>query len=140
MTHTTYVQQVAVQEKVSGKCIICGARIFKRKTFIHTINPWNLNESGTVKTYLEVMEDVIKERDKWEASQPVIHEKCRRNVKEGDEVHSFRNSNLYIAVKSSIGSRCRSDCDMYNNDRYTCRTLNCTGNRVKFKLSGETNE
>ena len=36
----------------SGICPICGERGTRRTTFEHTINPWNTNPDGSVKTHL----------------------------------------------------------------------------------------
>jgi hypothetical protein len=43
-----------------------GKRRRKQKTFTHTINPFNKNKYGEVKTYKEVYADVRAEAKKWE--------------------------------------------------------------------------
>ena len=46
-----------------------------QKEFYHTVNPYNRNENGDIKTEEEVYEDVKDVCDNW---QPLmVHKKCK---------------------------------------------------------------
>lgn len=45
--------------------VVDGKKKRQQKTFTQTINPYNRNPDGTVKTYAEVLESVNSERDAW---------------------------------------------------------------------------
>lgn len=45
--------------------VVDGKKKRQSKTFMQTINPFNKNLDGTVKTYGEVLKSVENERDKW---------------------------------------------------------------------------
>lgn len=65
MTITRF-QPVWTHRKHKGKCGICGKTTTRSKSFEHTINPWNRNEDGSVRTYEEVRERVNAEADAWQ--------------------------------------------------------------------------
>lgn len=58
-----------------GKCDVCGKHVVRRRTFWHTVNPWNTNEDGTMKTRDQILDDVIKEAVAWRKVPPV-HARC----------------------------------------------------------------
>lgn len=68
--------------KKSGICAGgCGRRLYRRKTFTHTVNPFNKNlKTGLPKTEKEVQAAVIKEGMAWEQI-PVICECCLERKK-----------------------------------------------------------
>lgn len=68
-------EEVSVRGTKKGKCG-CGKTRSRAKTFTNTLNPWNKNESGEVRTYAEVLENVCKERAEW-LKEPVTCEECR---------------------------------------------------------------
>lgn len=46
-----------------------GKKRQKTKTFSQTINPWNVNEDGTPKTYMQIKQELIEQRDRWLAEK-----------------------------------------------------------------------
>ena len=59
----------------TGNCPVCGRRVTKSQTFEQTVNPFNRNEDGSVKTREQVRADVHAEAEAW---QPDFrHEKCK---------------------------------------------------------------
>lgn len=72
---TTYYEPVEVFRKVSGNCPVCGKRTQRQQRFTHTVNPFNRNEDGTVRTRDEVLAAVNVEAEAW---QPDFrHEACK---------------------------------------------------------------
>jgi hypothetical protein len=55
---------------------VCGRKLRRQKTIQHTVNPFNKNADGTVKTWAEVERDVINEGKAWIA-QPETCMSCR---------------------------------------------------------------
>lgn len=56
--------------KAYGKrtIVVDGKKKRQQKTFTQTVNPFNKNEDGTIKSYSEVQAAVNAERDAWEKS------------------------------------------------------------------------
>lgn len=50
-----------------GKCADCDKRTKRTKRFTQTINPYNRNPDGSVKTRDQVYESVRSEIDRWKA-------------------------------------------------------------------------
>lgn len=48
----------STRREYSGKCPTCGKRAKRSKSFENTVNPFNRNEDGTVKTWEQVAVDV----------------------------------------------------------------------------------
>ncbi len=67
MRITTTFDKIKHVEKRNGKCPVCGKRVQRSQTFEETVNPYNRNEDGTVKTAHEVRQSV---RRKWQAWEP----------------------------------------------------------------------
>lgn len=77
---TTYTfQEVAVYGEKSGKCPKCGKHYKRREKFWSTINPWNKNKDGIMKTYDEVYDDVVKKQKKWLA-EPIEPHNCKEKL------------------------------------------------------------
>lgn len=74
MTTWTY-EEVSSRGRKSGPCEVCGKPATRSRTFTNTVNPWNRNPDGTVRTRAEVWAHVNELRHAWEA-QPVLHERC----------------------------------------------------------------
>ena len=62
-THT--FRSVKMTRTASGPCPVCGKRVRRSRTFESTINPFNRNDDGTVKTAPEVREQVQAKADEW---------------------------------------------------------------------------
>lgn len=65
----------------SGKCSVCGKWIKRSKTFEATVNPYNQNASGRIKTHEEVHQDLIQRAHVWLAS-PIKCALCEWGTKE----------------------------------------------------------
>lgn len=68
-------QEVSIAAEKSGKCQHCGKQCKVRKKFYQTLNPFNKNSKGSVKSRREIMDEINNERDKW-LELPVSHKKC----------------------------------------------------------------
>lgn len=73
---TTYrFTEVKVRATKVLPCPRCARAVRRSTTITHTINPFNKNVDGTVKTYAEVRADVDREVATWKA-EPVICGAC----------------------------------------------------------------
>lgn len=70
VTITTF-EKVELHAAKSGKCV-CGKRLRKNKTFHQTINPWNKNMNGFIKTKHEIYDELKSQIEIWK-SLPVRH-------------------------------------------------------------------
>lgn len=57
-------EQIELKAKKTGKCI-CGKRLTRQTTFCHTLNPFNKNDRGEVKTREEIYKDLSIEKSQW---------------------------------------------------------------------------
>lgn len=71
----TYQPVIARRER-TGKCPVCGKRVRRASTFENTINPFNRNPDGTVRTPQEVRANVERIADEWVPD--FTHETCAR--------------------------------------------------------------
>lgn len=62
---TTY-EPVRVQVTKAMPCPACGRKVRRQRTFQQTINPWNKNADGTVKTSFEVLRAVRIQAKEWQ--------------------------------------------------------------------------
>ena len=75
---TTYrFQSVRRTAEKSGNCPSCGKRVVRRQTFEQTVNPFNRNADGTVKTAQEVDASVKAEAAAWVPDFRHNTEKCQ---------------------------------------------------------------
>ena len=74
-TYVTRFEKVELPAEQVGKCPVCNKRVVRRTTFWQTINPFNTDAEGTIKTYGEIREELIEESKAWEPD--FTHEKCR---------------------------------------------------------------
>lgn len=58
-------QEVTTSRYRYGKCPVCGKRVTRSKTFMNTINPFNRNADGSVRTAAEVRANVEAQADAW---------------------------------------------------------------------------
>lgn len=68
----TRVTRTAVK---NGFCPVCGKNSTRQQTFENTINPFNRNELGAVRTYDEVMDSVNQLCTDW--TPDFTHESCK---------------------------------------------------------------
>jgi hypothetical protein len=77
----TTFEKVSAYPKKTGKCL-CGKRRSRSTHIYHTINPFNKNAKGEIKTYAEVRADVSKEVAKWMA-EPIRCDDCPKEPTRG---------------------------------------------------------
>ena len=65
-------------ERRYGNCPVCGKRVQRSTTFMETVNPYNRNEDGTVKSAQEVRESVRAKGQAWKPD--FTHDKCREGM------------------------------------------------------------
>ena len=64
-------EALKLQVTKSGKCV-CGKRVTRSTTLEHTINPFNKNAKGEVKSRSEIWDELRKEATEWK-QKPVFH-------------------------------------------------------------------
>ena len=72
---TTYrFEEVRRQVSKRLSCRACGKRFARSKTFTQTINPFNKNAAGQVKTFPEIWKELGETCDAWQP--PDLCGKC----------------------------------------------------------------
>lgn len=56
-------REVTKKRHITGKCYVCGKKFTRVVSVTHTINPYNLNLRGRMKSPQEVEIDVLQELD-----------------------------------------------------------------------------
>ncbi|HDL7013690.1 TPA: hypothetical protein PXM26_002024 [Yersinia enterocolitica] len=69
-------REVSITRVRAGKCDVCGKRCQQKKKFYQTLNQFNKNSDGAVKSRDEILLEVKIEGDKWLESS-LRHEKCK---------------------------------------------------------------
>jgi hypothetical protein len=66
---------------VSVKTGKCGCGKYRRRCgkFSQTINPWNLNKNGRLKSRNEIRQELEKERAEWKL-MPITCQNCQQGV------------------------------------------------------------
>lgn len=59
----------------SGRCPACQKRARRSRNFFQTLNPFNVNAQGRVKTRKEIYAELEASGRKWE-KEPTYHAKC----------------------------------------------------------------
>jgi hypothetical protein len=62
---TVTFEEVKVTRRKTGRCGHCGKRVTRSKTFMQTVNPFNVKAPGVPKTRDEVRSDVCTEANRW---------------------------------------------------------------------------
>jgi hypothetical protein len=62
---TVYYERVTAGRRLRGICPVCGRVSSRSRTFEMTVNPFNRNLDGIVKTRAEVRADVDAEAAAW---------------------------------------------------------------------------
>ena len=77
---TTYIfQEVSVYGEKTAKCPKCGKYYKRKEKFWATINPWNVNKDGVMKSWDEVYQDVMNKRTKW-LEEPIEPHNCKEKL------------------------------------------------------------
>lgn len=73
---TTYhFLKVEFRRTARGKCPTCGKATVRSQTFSQTVNPWNRNPDGAMKTHAEVAAAVREKAAAWVPD--FAHAACR---------------------------------------------------------------
>lgn len=67
--------EVTISSMKKGICSVCGKSCQRSKTFSQTINPFNKNKKGEIKTGNEIRIELEIEIDNWK-KLPIKHSKC----------------------------------------------------------------
>lgn len=59
-----------------GQCAVCGKGAERSREFSQTLNPFNRNPDGSVKTALEIRREVNAAAKAWQDGEPVVHARC----------------------------------------------------------------
>lgn len=78
---TTYrFSEVAHRATKRVPCEGCGKTLSRSRTFVQTLNPFNKNVDGTVKTRQEISEELRADAAAWKADQSgERHAKCEES-------------------------------------------------------------
>lgn len=68
-------KEVSLFASKTGVCSVCGKKVKRTRKFFQTLNPFNKNSQGDVKTAKEIMAANSVETAKWE-KEPITHLKC----------------------------------------------------------------
>jgi hypothetical protein len=68
-------ERVERRDYKRGRCVACGKTAERSQTFQQTINPFNKNSDGAVKTRDDIWTEISAEARAWLA-QPVFHARC----------------------------------------------------------------
>lgn len=71
---TNHFRPVKTRRVRTGSCPTCGRKVQRSKTFENTVNPFNRNDDGTVRTPEQVRAHVNDLADAWEPD--FHHETC----------------------------------------------------------------
>lgn len=69
---------VGLIHRAKGACPGCGKTVWRQRRFSQTLNPFNRNADGTVKTERDIMVELRAEAAEWVPD--FTHEKCREQV------------------------------------------------------------
>jgi hypothetical protein len=74
---TIHFQKVVYPATKKGTCPVCGKAATRKsgEKFMQTINPFNTNAEGQVKSRREIMDELKVKADAWR-NEPVYHAKC----------------------------------------------------------------
>jgi hypothetical protein len=66
MRGTVHYAKIKHTAKRRATCEICGKHFNRQRTFTQTVNPFNKNPDGSVKTFMEVLAAVQVNAAMWE--------------------------------------------------------------------------
>ena len=70
-----HYEEVRAYGRKTGHCEVCGKSATRSQVFTNTINPFNRNEDGSVRTRAEVQQRVLALVREWEQG-PIRHARC----------------------------------------------------------------
>ena len=68
-------EEVSYHARKSKKCPVCGKTCTLSKKFFQTLNPFNKNTDGTVKTKSDIYKELTIKIVEWKKT-PATHQKC----------------------------------------------------------------
>ena len=74
-TVTRRFEKVGRKISKSGPCAKCGKRAKRTEEFFQTINPWNKNNDGMIKSRNEINDELRDNINAWVIS-PIYHQRC----------------------------------------------------------------
>ena len=102
MMITTRFPVARVQAKRRITCAACGKRRTRQMTFENTVNPFNQNPDGSIRTYAQVMEKITAESEAWQptlcASCEPLHRPSNFGVKRSEFVGDCACGNRWPCV------------------------------------------
>ncbi len=72
---TTRFEPIRRMAVKSLPCPVCGKRLRRQRTFEQTVNPYNRNAKGDVKTRSEIRRELTVQAIAW-GQQPETHSAC----------------------------------------------------------------
>lgn len=60
----------------TGTCHVCGGKASRSRVFYQTLNPYNTNEDGSVKTVQQIKDELRIQGNEWKATYVVRHARC----------------------------------------------------------------
>lgn len=76
-TVTSKFEEVSFTATKAGKCPSCGKRVTRSQKFWGTINPFNKNSDGTIKTRQQIKVELHEEAAAWEPDFRHNTDRCR---------------------------------------------------------------
>lgn len=68
-------REVSVRAVRRGICPVCGNKCQVRKNFFQTLNPFNKNKDGSLKSAKDIYAELAPQVAEWERGQ-AVHVKC----------------------------------------------------------------
>lgn len=68
-------QAVELKFSKSGICPACGKNASRTKKFFQTLNPFNKNDDGSIKTVAQIKVELVAKGADWKI-HPVLHARC----------------------------------------------------------------
>ncbi len=81
-TYTTSFPELSAHRTRTGRCPVCGKTTRRSRTFTMTVNPFNKNPDGSVRTRDEVRAAVAARADAWQPD--FTHAGCVTTGSESD--------------------------------------------------------
>ncbi len=82
-TITTY-DEVSLTGSKYGKCAVCGKQATKQKKFYQTLNPYNQNSDGSLKSREDIYRELRVTIKTWR-KEPVCHAECGARERYSEE-------------------------------------------------------
>lgn len=72
-------REIKHQASKNLPCPGCGKKVRRQRTFSQTLNPFNKNADGQIKTELEIVRELVAKAAEWE-TKPETHDACLQAV------------------------------------------------------------